>query len=224
VTTSSGRWLLRPGRRLTFGRAGCEIPFGSDPPDTEISRHAGTLSESEGAVVVASTGRHPLLLLDDDGAAQRTIAPGQALSAYWVRFRIVALGRHGARYEIEVLHNRVRRASAGEDTIHRQVRLTPTERKLLAALCEERLRSNRPTAPFATYRQIAERVSRDDNYVRNRLAAVRTTLSSLGVPGLQQDEGPSGRRLPDYVNRLGEWALAAGIVTPADLVLLDESG
>jgi hypothetical protein len=181
VTSPSGRWLLRPGRRLTFGRAGCDIPFGADPPDTEISRHAGTVSESEGALVVASAGRHPLLLLDDDGAAQRTIAPGQALSAYWVRFRIVA------------------------------------------PLCEERLRSNRPTAPFATYRQIAERVSRDDNYVRNRLAAVRTTLSSLGVPGLQQDEGPPGRRLPDYVNRLGEWALAAGLVTRADHGLLDEA-
>jgi hypothetical protein len=29
------------------------------------------------------------------------------------------------------------------------------------------------------------------------------------------------RRLPDYVVRLGEWVMAAGLITRTDLILLD---
>jgi hypothetical protein len=223
VVAGGRAWLLHPRQRLTFGRAECDVPFGSEPQDLRISRNAGILAESEGAIVIRNTGRHPLLLLSADGNSQQIIAPGMTQSAGMREFRVVAVGTHGQRHEIKVIHLRaVAGSHTGQDTVMPSMHLTPTERRLLAALCEARLRSGDPHESFATYKEIAQRVARDDNYVRSRLATVRGNLAALGVPGLLRDE-PGGvpRRLPDYVVRLGEWVMAAGLITRTDLILLD---
>lgn len=224
VLAGGRAWVLQPRGRLSFGRAECDVPFGSDPQDMRISRNAGILAESEGAIVIRNTGRHPLLLLSSDGNAQQILAPGMTQSAGMREFRVVAVGTHGQRHEIKVVHLRGAGGNlAGQDTVMPSMHLTPTERRLLAALCEARLRSGDPHAPFATYKEIAQRVDRDDNYVRSRLATVRSNLTALGVPGLLRDEpGGSPRRLPDYVVRLGEWVMAAGLITRTDLIGLDK--
>ncbi|MGF7233862.1 MAG: hypothetical protein ACQSGP_02715, partial [Frankia sp.] len=215
--------MLGPRARLSFGRAGCDVPFGTTPQDLMISRSAGVLAESEGAIVVRNTGRHPLLLLSSDGNAQMILAPSTAQSAGMREFRVVAVGTHGQRHEIKVIHLRGGGPNQpGQDTVQPSMHLTPTERRLLAALCESRLRTGNPHEPFPTYREIALRVKRDDNYVRSRLATVRNNLAGLGVPGLAREEpGGPPRRLPDYIVRLGEWVIAAGLITRTDLIMLD---
>ncbi|WP_322754807.1 hypothetical protein [Frankia sp. Cas3] len=221
ITASGRRWALGSGRRLTFGRAGCDIPFGADPQDLMVSRRAGTLAESEGAIVIGNTGRHPLLVLTADGDTHRILSPATAVSAGLAEFQIVAVGADGQRHEIGVVHYRRQPVHREQDTMQLSVRLTQTERLLLVALCEPRLRTDDNHASFATYREIARRVNRDDNYVRSRLATVRSNLAGQGIPGLLRDEpGPASRRLPDYIVRLGEWVLAAGHITVADLDLL----
>jgi len=215
-------WALGRGGRLTFGRAGCDIPFGTQPEDLMISRHAGTLAESEGALVIRNSGRHPLHLLNPEGDTHQILSPGTAGSAGLADFQIVAVGTYGQRHEIMVHHQHQSPVLREQDTVQMSVRLTRTERRLLAALCEQRLTSGDPHAPLATYREIARRVSRDDNYVRSRLSAVRSNLAGLGIPGLAQTEpGPAARRLPDYIVRLGDWVLAAGLITETDLALID---
>ncbi|WP_250284533.1 hypothetical protein [Frankia sp. CiP1_Cm_nod2] len=225
IVAGGRRWNLAAGRRLTFGRAGCDIPFGADPQDLLVSRRAGTLAESEGAIVISNTGRHPLLLLTASGDTHHIVSPGTALSAGLAEFHIVAVGTDGERHQIGVVHHRRRQVHRDQDTMQISVRLTQTERLLLVALCEPRLRTGDNHAPFATYREIARRVSRDDNYVRSRLATVRGNLAGQGIPGLLRDEpGPASRRLPDYIVRLGEWVIAAGLVTVDDLELLSPDG
>ncbi len=223
VVAGGRGWVLGPRARLSFGRAGCDVPFGTTPQDLMISRSAGVLAESEGAIVVRNTGRHPLLLLSSDGNAQMILAPSTAQSAGMREFHIVAVGTHGQRHEIKVIHLRGGGPNQpGQDTVQPSMHLTPTERRLLAALCESRLRTGNPHEPFPTYREIALRVKRDDNYVRSRLATVRNNLAGLGVPGLAREEpGGPPRRLPDYIVRLGEWVIAAGLITRTDLIMLD---
>ncbi|WP_131745781.1 hypothetical protein [Frankia sp. Cppng1_Ct_nod] len=221
VVANGRRWALGSGCRLTFGRAGCDIPFGAEPQDLRVSRRAGTLAESEGAIVISNTGRHPLLLLTADGDTHRILSPGIAVSAGLVQFHIIAVGTDGERHQIDVVHHRRLQVRREQDTMQLTFRLTQTERLLLVALCEPRLRTGDTHAPFATYREIARRVNRDDNYVRSRLATVRSNLAGQGIPGLLRDEpGPAARRLPDYIVRLGEWVIAAGLVTADDLALL----
>lgn len=223
VIAGDRAWVLGPRARLSFGRADCDVPFGSNPPDLTISRAAGILAESEGAIVVRNTGRHPLILLSADGNTQLILAPSNTSSAGMREFRIVAVGNHGQRHEIKVIHLRGAGSSQpGQDTVQPSMHLTPTERRLLAALCEGRLRTGNPHEPFPSYREIAQRVNRDDNYVRSRLSTVRNNLAALGVPGLAREEpGGPPRRLPDFIVRLGEWVLAAGVITRTDLILLD---
>jgi hypothetical protein len=102
------------------------------------------------------------------------------------------------------------------------INLTPSQRRLLIALCEPLLTRAGPLASPATYRQIGQRVGRRPGYVRNVLKQVRELLAGQGVASMvafRVDQVHEDFRLP-----LAMWAIHSGTVTAADLPGLDDAG
>ncbi len=118
-------------------------------------------------------------------------------------------------------------ASGADPTERLRGELTPDELRVLAALCEGLLRSGGIGEPVST-REVAARLGLSRKAAENRLARLRSKLSSLGVDGLQsmslgvvdaEEASPDGRTA-NYVAHLGRLAYANGWVLDEDLVLL----
>ncbi|MBL7629645.1 hypothetical protein I7412_21225 [Frankia sp. CN6] len=108
--------------------------------------------------------------------------------------------------------------------------LAEDDLRLLAALCEGLLRSGGVGEPVST-REVADRLGLSRKAAENRLARLRTRLSSLGVDGLQgtslgipEDDqpadSPASGSAANYVAHLGRLAYANGWVLDEDLRLL----
>jgi len=180
------------GETVSFGRAGSpsrvDLPVSDSP---RVSRRAGTLEATLYGVLVSNTGSNPLLL-EETGAASRSLRPGQShLVMGGNRARVtfaatedgfdfevhsgqLALGADGGLVEVTG-PDRTRPAwSLSEGTAYFHC---------LVALCEPTLRY--PESPWIpTSQQVADRLyecgltpeRRSGDWVDRRLDDVRTKL------------------------------------------------
>jgi hypothetical protein len=221
VTAGAGVWTVAPGAALTFGRGSDrDVRVGDEPLDDHVSRRAGTLAVEAGHVLVRNdSGTRPLLL--QVPGSEREIEPGEAVSLPRSRdFAVVLVGGWGTRYELRVsvgagLVAGPPERSVGPPTVTAgSVRVTPAQRRLLAALCEPLLRPDRRDATPATYRQIGMRLGRQPGYVRNVLKELREALAGAGVPGLL---AAGDETALDFRRPLAMWAIRTGAVTASDV-------
>jgi hypothetical protein len=61
-----------------------------------------------------------------------------------------------------------------------------------------------------TYAQIGRRLSRQPQYTRNVIKAIRESLSGYGIPGLTAADGSQGNE--DFRLALARWAIRSGRV------------
>jgi hypothetical protein len=113
-----------------------------------------------------------------------------------------------------------RPAPDGSLTIGR-VTLTPAQKLIIVALCEDALRhANRGPSAIPTSAAAAERIGWPLTRFNRKLDNVCERLATLGVRGLH---GGPERLASTRKARLVEYALASRLVVPADLALLDQA-
>ena len=108
----------------------------------------------------------------------------------------------------------------GARTIGR-VSLTPAQKLIIVALCENALRrGNRGASAIPTSAAAAERLGWPLTRFNRKLDNVCDRLTAMGVRGLH---GGPERLASTRKARLVEYALAARVVVAADLALLEEA-
>ena len=234
-------WLLVLGDTLTFGRGSDrDVRFAHDPVDDLVSNEAGTLTAVDGGLLIHNDSRSQGIWLIAVPGEQQPIRPGQMVGTMpHARLQLVVPGRHGAIYSIH-LDLRELSGSSGPGaspdepnlppvepvsadrvpTRSGPGKLTPRERRILAALCEPLLIFAGPDAVAANYPEIARRAGGTKDAVRISLNNLRNRLAeSDGIPGLRRDSD-SGASGDDYRAPLARWALDSRTITAYDLRLL----
>jgi hypothetical protein len=237
VVFGTRSWTLREGQLLAYGRApDRHIQL----PDPRVSARAGLLFMRSGCVwmrhdstshglVINEPGGQPLVVpkrrVGTSGSARPLLSRVCELEfvgrAGVLRLRVNQFGANGLPLAVEAALSRT------EPTELLRGDLTPDELRVLAALCEGLLRSGGIGEPVNT-REVANRLGVSRKAAENRLARLRSKLSSLGVDGLQStslglpdgtDVQPDGWTA-NYVAHLGRLAYANGWVLDEDLALL----
>ncbi len=209
-------WTLAVDGELTFGRgADVDVTLADDPPDLRVSRHAGTLRVLPDTVLVANVSSRGVITVDADGALSREIAPGEAITGDPHRvFTVTVVGEYGQTYPLQVdasalphpRPSRERPARGAATVLTTPYDLTPSQRRILAALCAPMLAGEQTAA---SARQIAVDLDLRPNYVRNVLKEIREHLSALGVPGLVTEGRPKPGQ--DFRLPLAQWAIRNGM-------------
>jgi hypothetical protein len=239
VTFGLRRWVLRPGRSLTFGRgADSDLRFGDEPVDDLVSRSAGVLVGQDDGVLVRNASRKRAILLQAVPGPELEIPPLMAVGTMpYPHTRLVVVGGHGARYLIGIDTRALTAASApagrpppasapaparaaGLPTTAGYERipdLPAAERRYLAALCEPLLTKIGGSSDPPTYAAIAARCGVSPRTVRNVLDQLRARLATeLGIPGLVATDGDAAGRT-SYLGALARWAVDSGNATREDL-------
>ena len=167
---------------------------------------------------------------DPSGAFQAWLAPGARIPLAFERLT-VWFTAGPTTYDLDVVvsspaFQTIERDVAGPDDAHGEttvgrVSLTPDQKLLLVALCEDFLR--RPSAGTGTVpssAQAAERLGWALTRFNRKLDNVCQKFADAGVRGLH---GGPGRLASNRKSRLAEHALATRVVQVADLELLPSS-
>lgn len=235
---------LRPGERLTFGRAGAAD--GADEAAGEggvahiglsdsprLHAVAGAVEATEDGWVLVNLGRWlHVRLARTDGPDRTDIAPGRRLRVPWPRVRVeVATGTEVVGLTVScpaLAHDATAVAPpvAGDTVGGLGLDRGAGYFRALVALCEPRLRDP-ASVEVATVAQVARALSRlpgepdrvSIKAVERRLAHVR---SRVAIGGDDPDGvSAAGLEVRDASRRLVDLALRTGTVTVADLALLD---
>ncbi len=211
-----------PAGTFTIGR---EADLVLDPDNGFLHRRFLSLSASGGLWWLSNVGgRLTATVTDAAGTLQAWLAPGASLPVVFGH-TIVWFTAGATTYEVD-LHLAASpfepvvpvAAPAGAATIGR-VSLTPAQKLLIVALCEDALRhGGRGPSAIPTSAAAAARLGWPLTRFNRKLDNVCDRLSSLGVRGLH---GGPDRLASDRKARLVEYALSTRIVAPADLALLD---
>ena len=212
-------WRLSGGGELTFGRGiDVDLQLAYDPPDLRVSRHAGTLRCLPDTVLISNVSSRGVLTLSAEGAVTREIAPGEAITGEPHRaFTLAVVGDYGQTYELEVDARGLPPSGTGSGRPTRGTAtvlttpydLTPSQRRVLAALCAPLLAPGAAQPGAASARQIAQALELRPNYVRNVLKEIREQLSAHGVPGLVSEGRPKPGE--DFRQPLAQWAIRNGM-------------
>ena len=216
--------LLAPGEEVTFGR-GLEVDLrlAADPPDLLVSRRAGLIRCLPDAVLVSNLSSRGMLRLDAPGTAGREIGPGEAITSEPHRtFQVTVIGSYGQSYAVEVDARSLPSPSPTPSSVPTRARpaldptvvsspipLTPTQRRVLAALCAPLLDAVGPPPGPASAREIGAALGLQPNYVRNVLKEIREELTANGVPGLVGEGAPQPGE--DFRLPLALWAIRYGL-------------
>jgi len=105
VHVGSRRWVLEPGRSVSFGRGSpCDIRIAHDPIDEHVSRRAGVVEHQGADLVVRNESTKRRLIFKPARGAERVLRPGEAITCLPHREFLVALdGRDGSHYVIQVV-------------------------------------------------------------------------------------------------------------------------
>ncbi len=210
-----------PGDVITVGREGTleldDNPF--------LHRHFLHISRSDGLWWLANVGtRLTATVTDGGGRVQAWLAPGARLPiVFHATYVIFTAGP--TTYEMRIfadapkfeeMHGTV--SDHGETTVG-AVSFTPSQHLLLVALAEPMLRREGASmSAIPSSAQAAKRLGWTLTRFNRKLDNVCEKLDKVGVSGLR---GSGGKYATNRRGRLVEYALAARMVSRADLALLD---
>jgi DNA-binding CsgD family transcriptional regulator len=217
-------WVWRVPRdgELTFGRGlDVDVRVAADPPDLFVSRRAGLIRCLSDSVLVINLSSRGLLQLTADGGVTRHIGPGEAITSEPYRlFEVIVVGEYGRAYVLGVDAQQLPTPGTGTadltpvqldgdaTVLTAPYNLTPTQRRVLAALCAPMLDRGR-SGGAATAREIGDALDLRPNYVRNVLKEIREQLTAGGVPGLVSEGPPQPGE--DFRQPLALWAIRYGL-------------
>ena len=223
VRYGDAAWQLHSGGVLTFGRgAGCDIRLADDP---HLSRRAGALLGQDGYLVIRNDSTSKPIVLRPPVGEDRVIEPAAATTSLPLRrFDLILYAAGGVPVVLAVDAGPPPPApdwlpGGAASTVTAPITLSPTQRRVLLALCEPMLTLRGPAARPATYAEIGQRLDLKPGYVRNVVKALRETLTGHGLAGLSEDAQDSA--VDDFRHALAQWALRSGWVGPAQLGELD---
>jgi hypothetical protein len=205
---------------VTIGREG-DIAIDDNP---YLHRRFLELAHVDNLVWLANVGSAiSATIADEEGLVQSWLSPGARVPLVFPR-TVVWFTAGPTTYEFDILLTdalfvpaAVPEAHDGSTTLGR-VTFTPDQRLLVLALAEPILRrGNRGAGSVPPSAAAAERLGWTITKFNRKLDNVCEKLSKLGVRGLiGESRAASNRRA-----RLVEYALAARLITAADLVWLD---
>ena len=216
---------LDPDEELTFGRYA----------DLVIDEHRylhrvlGRFAHAKGTWWLTNLGSAiPLTVSDIAGPSFARVAPGSTIAISFDA-ATVSFEAGASNYELRI---DVLGPTAGADlddvdpdgwsdevtTTASSLPLTAEQRLLLVALAEPRLLDPASTIDLPTNRQVAARLRWTITKYNRKLDGLCVKFAAHGVAGLR---GSTDALARDRRLRLVDHALHAGVVTPADLALLD---
>ena len=211
---------LEPGATFTIGREG-DLSLDDNP---YLHRRFLELAHVDNLVWLANVGSAiSATIADEEGLVQSWLSPGARVPLVFPK-TVVWFTAGPTTYEFDILLTdapflpaAVPEAHDGSTTLGR-VTFTPDQRLLVLALAEPILRrGNRGAGSVPPSAAAAERLGWTITKFNRKLDNVCEKLSKLGVRGLiGESRAASNRRA-----RLVEYALAARLITAADLVWLD---
>jgi hypothetical protein len=213
-------WHVPRDGELTFGRGlDVDVRVAAQPQDLQVSRRAGMIRCLSDSVLVLNLSAHGVLQLAAEGAMTRDIAPGEAITSEPHRlFEVIVVGEYGRAYVLGVDARRLPTPGAPRPAEHLTVAatvlatpfdLTPTQRRVLEALCAPMLAPGGGGA--ATAREIGDALDLRPNYVRNVLKQIREDLTAAGVPGLVSEGPPQPGE--DFRQPLALWAIRSRLAS-----------
>ena len=223
--------LLSPGEELTFGRAADLVV----DENRYLHRVLGRFSSAAGWWWLTNLGSSiPVTISDAKSPSFTKLAPG-ATTVISFDSASVSFEAGGATYEllVDVLRDEsVDAADADEDdddeqdtgwsaevtTTASSLPMSSEQRLLLVALAEAQLRDPSAVLDLPTNRQIAAGLGWTITKYNRKLDGLCVKFAAHGVSGLR---GSTDALARDRRLRLVDHALHAGVVTPADLPLLD---
>lgn len=220
---------LRPGDELTFGRAADLVI----DENRYLHRIVGRFRWANGMWWLTNAGTSIAIdLADRQRPSYVKVAPGASVPISFENAAIT-FEAGGRPYElnVELLADLPEFDGSGDTdpdggdaadevtTTAASLPLTTEQRLLLVALAEARLR-DRPGGEMPTNREIAARLRWTITKFNRKLDGLCRKYAAAGVSGLR---GSSDSLARDRRLRLMEHTLHAGIITAADLELLDRS-
>ena len=209
------------GESLTVGRE-ADVMIDDDNPF--LHRVFLMISERQGLWWLTNVGSQLTATVSDGkGGLQAWLAPGGALPLVFAH-TVVWFTAGSTTYEFDIYlddssYEPVEAVPASDGTITiGRVQLTPDQKLLIIALCENVLRrGDRGAGHVPQSGPAAQRLGWTVTKFNRKLDNVCEKLSELGVRGLRG--GPT-KLASSRKARLVEYAMAAGIVTVDDLDLL----
>ena len=207
---------------FTIGRD-ADLVVDADNPF--LHRHFLTLTANQDLWWLTNVGTQlTATVADEAGAMQAWLAPGASMPLVF-RCTVVWFTAGATTYEFDVFLDASlfepvehRPAQDGSLTIGR-VTLTPAQKLIIVALCEDALRhANRGPSSIPTSAAAAERIGWPLTRFTRKLDNVCERLEAMGVRGLH---GGPERLASTRKARLVEYAMASRLVVSADLALLD---
>jgi hypothetical protein len=211
---------LAPQGTLTIGREG-DLEIDDNP---YLHRRFLELAHVDNLVWLANVGSAiSATVADEEGLVQSWLSPGARIPLVFPR-TVVWFTAGPTTYEFDIhlsdapfVPAAVPETHDGSTTLGR-VTFTPDQRLLILALAEPILRrGNRGAGSVPPSAAAAERLGWTITKFNRKLDNVCEKLTKLGVRGLVGD----GRAASNRRARLVEYALAARLITGADLVWLD---
>jgi hypothetical protein len=215
------RLEVSEGDELTFGRSQ-RTTLCLDPADLGISRIAGSLEFEAGVWwLVNKSAVRPLEVVDDVGI--RTVLPPGRRIAVTAPITVIvegAMRRHALTVDVpdEALAGRAEGpfpalpVEGNPTRAASDVSITSADKVALVALFAGYLEPFPRYDPHPkSYADAAARLNWPRTTLVKRVEYLRTRLTNAGVPNLLGDNA---------LQHLAEWALATGLVSWADLVLL----
>src|SRR6478672_2126222 len=161
-------WRVPRDGELTFGRGlDVDVRVAADPQDRFVSRRAGLIRCLSDSVLVINLSSRGVLQLAVDGGVTRQIGPGEAITSEPYRlFEVIVVGEYGRAYVLRVDAQQLPTPGKGTGdlapdqlvdgdatVLTAPYNLTPTQRRVLTALCTPMLDRGR-SGGAATAREI----------------------------------------------------------------------
>lgn len=222
VVEYCGEWFsVAPGELFTIGRD-ADLTLDDNP---FLHRHLLSVSFHDGFWLLRNIGsRLAVTVTDGAGRFQSWLAPSARLPLVFGQTTAVFTAGpttyEVAIYVAEPVFSETHPSSVGGTTTVGDVSLTPTQRQLILALAEPMLlREGSGMGDLPTSAQAATRLGWTVTRFNRKLDNVCDKLDRLGIQGLR---GGARSYATNRRARLVEYAIAARLVTRADLPLLDQ--
>jgi hypothetical protein len=215
-------YAVEPGHRFTFGRAGdLEVD-----DNRHLHRTLGVFEHADGLWWLHNAGSALTIDVTDRNSPSRlTLAPGATMAVMFeesaLRFQAGSTS-YEIGVEVDVKAPEPTLAPGNDDGGTKTVTLADVEftndqLRCVVALSEPRLRDPSSTV-VPTNREAAARLGWKLTRFNRKLDNVCAKLASSGVSGLH---GNTGTLATNRRQRLVEFSISSGIVTPQDVTLLD---